>query len=203
MAAQPPMIGRDGVERCLTLCGFTPEQQTVWIGEGMETMGDMIIFRASDIPSIGQSLQRLSRAPRQPWLKLVKLSGVVQWCSERRAQGLSLDARALDENILQSVIDRMHMRKDERDADDDGVPAPKAFEPRKWVSWKLSFENYLSQQTSNQHVPLSYVLRSQTPPTDLLQLNEEQQRFWQTTLVGVRFMRDSQQVWKFLKFGNF
>ena len=60
---EAPLLGEEGVIRCLTQCGFHQNaQQQGWLDEGMQTMRDICSFRTQEIYELGAGLQKLDVA---------------------------------------------------------------------------------------------------------------------------------------------
>ena len=197
-----PMTGNNGVILCLTRCGFnTPAQRNGWIAEGMNVMLDICTFRPEEIYDIGANIQRMTAVrggSRQGRAQLRKLEALVRWCLERKSVGRTLDAREFTIDTMMDTVERIRLEKDAKDVDDDTLTGPGKFKPNKWVSWKLSLNNYLAQLSSlMDKLPLSYVIRGQAP--DLENADPETLRFWSVRLQGKRFQKDNTKVWNILK----
>ena len=89
---------------------------------------------------------------------------------------------------MMEIVENIRLEKEVQDQGEeiamDQIPA---FKPLKWVSWKLAFSTMLSSALSiMENLPLSYVIRSQTPPTAeaLAEMPLDQQRLWSVLLRG-------------------
>lgn len=210
MAALPPqvpLIDEAGVRLCLGVCGLTQAGQVNgWIDEGMATMEDILAFRPSEIYDVGANLQKLPvnrGGSRQGRAQLRKIEALVRWCLQRRSSGETLDAREFTHQVMMEMVEQIRVEKDEEDGTEEKPPESVKFKPSKWVSWKLAFEEQISQIVSiTDNLPLSYVIRSETPPdaAALAAMNPDERRFWTTNLRGPRYQRDNHKVFSKLKY---
>eukprot|EP00980_Cylindrotheca_fusiformis_P020855 scaffold7844_cov117-Cylindrotheca_fusiformis.AAC.1 len=95
---------------------------------------------------------------------------------------------------------------DSREGDDDGklntdAPAIGKFTNDKWVQWKLGFWEQMSQERSQNNVPLCYVIRPRTPKTtkELAAMDQETQRIYLVQHTGNKYVRDNKLLFSILK----
>eukprot|EP00429_Kryptoperidinium_foliaceum_P038394 CAMPEP_0176165350 /NCGR_PEP_ID=MMETSP0120_2-20121206/84575_1 /TAXON_ID=160619 /ORGANISM="Kryptoperidinium foliaceum, Strain CCMP 1326" /LENGTH=181 /DNA_ID=CAMNT_0017502883 /DNA_START=112 /DNA_END=653 /DNA_ORIENTATION=- len=169
-------LGEPGARNCLDLCGLTADaQKEGWIAEGMTDMEAIL-------------------SSRQGTGNLRKVKALVRWWLERRSQRLSLDSREFTQDELQRMVERVRIEEDEEDAGIEPIKISVKFKPTKWVQWKLGFQTYLCQMRGLQQVPLTYVIRSQTLPPNLLTRIVEEIRLYTIALEGPLYQSDNRNV---------
>jgi len=97
------------------------------------------------------------------------------------------------------MVERVRIEEDEEDAGIEPIKISVKFKPTKWVQWKLGFQTYLCQMRGLQQVPLTYVIRSQTLPPNLLTRIVEEIRLYTIALEGPLYQSDNRNVWNLLK----
>jgi hypothetical protein len=83
-------------------------------------------------------------------------------------------------------------------ADEDKVGQLAKFDPKKYVAWARSFENYLDSLRGKLGVPLSYLLRPED--ANPAQAAEEYQHIlWSAPFTGSSFWEDNRRIYRIYK----
>ena len=172
---QNPVIGAQGVQQALTVCGASAALRDGLIGVGLAIMADFTILSVKEVETMATNVTRLSVNQGGAQIGAVltkKIKGLVQWCHDRQWKGQNLDANAFTQAGLMSTIKKMSVEESE----DQSTPElPGSLSAVKWVSWSKKFENYLSQVKGRNQIPLLYVVRKVRGP-DAPPLDTEEQR---------------------------
>jgi hypothetical protein len=96
------------------------------------------------------------------------------------------------------MVQEMNLERD-MDADEDKVGQPNKFDPRNYVSWACSFENYLDSLRGKSGVPLSYLLRPEGANPAEAVLDEYQRVLWSAPFTGNHFREDNRRLYRIYK----
>lgn len=198
MAAIPPLIGIQGVQLALTICGASVDQRNSIINEGFNEMSDLLYITDSEIETMMSNITRLRAAQggiRIGALLTKKVKTLAYWAKEQERQGLALDAYRFTQQEMTETLKAMMVDA----ADDDSKPElPGKFEVHKWVSWSKKFENYLWQIKGRNNTPLAYVTRktraANAPPFE----SPIEENIYMTAHQGPAYARDNQKVFEIL-----
>jgi hypothetical protein len=103
----------------------------------------------------------------------------------------------LDADVIHDTIQEMTIAGTEPKKDDKLYYLEK-FNPKKYISWAQSFENYLYSVRGKSKVPLSYIICLND--VDPAQATTEYQRMlWQAPHTGYAFVDDNHEVYRCYK----
>jgi hypothetical protein len=125
------------------------------------------------------------------------LEGLVFWVKDKMKRGIVLDPFTFDENALLESLQEM---EGEDKADSVDVESPIKFTTEKWIQWEIECTNYLSAKKGTRGVPLSYVIRHDLAPNEIITIDDvTKQEIYTTPLEGAPYRRDNSTVWSLLR----
>jgi hypothetical protein len=86
------------------------------------------------------------------------VKAIAFWVRKRRHEGAEIALEGLNEEVVCTLIREMTLASKEEKRDDK-LFYPNKFNPKKYISWAQSFENYLDSLKGKSKVPLTYIFR--------------------------------------------
>jgi hypothetical protein len=84
------------------------------------------------------------------------VKAIAFWVRKRRREGAEIALEGLNEEVVCTLIREMTLASKEEKRDDK-LFYPNKFNPKKYISWAQSFENYLDSLKGKSKVPLTYI----------------------------------------------
>ena len=134
-------LGRQGLQRCLTICGCSADLRDAIIAEGVT---QMINLKRLTNTNIDHMAKRITGLPlnrggaRFGEVYINNFKALCLWTRDRAAMGLPLNGNVFDDDILGEYIERLELLTAETD-DATKPKAPEGFKTINWVSWMRSF----------------------------------------------------------------
>jgi hypothetical protein len=188
------------MNQVLTLCGFTkPIEQAQLINRELLTDLDSIGDYTDDaIESMAKRVDRPGDGHVGFGIgRITKFKAIAFWVRKQRQEGVAIAIDRLDADVIRGMICEMTIAGTEPKKDDK-LYYPEKFNPKKYISWARSFENYLDSVRGKSKVPLSYIIRPDD--VDPAQATTEYQRMlWQAPHTGYAFAEDNREVYRCYK----
>jgi hypothetical protein len=191
------------VNTILTLCGFAnPIDQAHLIeGEDLDVLDSFGDFTDTLIDNMADRNGKRSQAAQRVRFgvqHILRLKAVAHWVRKKRREGVIPDIGELNIGIICKIIREMTIDSISDMKQDDKMFYPDEFNPKKYVLWARSFENYLDSVRGKAKVPLSYVIRPEgANPADAV--DEYQRILWQTPHAGIAYGEDNREVYHIYK----
>jgi hypothetical protein len=208
----PAAVDEDllGVRHCLSVCGFnTPLQQDTIIDKGFTAVRSFAELRDKDVYEMVKSINAppaVARGRRPadppPVVRITRraarrLEGLVFWVKDKIKRGIEIDLYTFDEN---SLLESLQEIEGEDKADTVDVESPIKFTTDKWIQWEKEFTNYLSAKRGTRGVPLSYIIRPELAPNEIISKDDvTKQEIYAAPLEGAPYRRDNRTVWGLLR----
>jgi hypothetical protein len=149
----------------LTRIGFTNDQATSVIDEGIAVPEDLVTYTHSDIKTFFKHLS--NRGIHPPFGSQHKFQILRYWVEKQIPLGLDVSSELFTDAELSTWGEKMKAAADEKDAQKPTIAAPSAFKKdMKWRIWKEQFLNYMETKSGQNRTPLTYVIRPDDDPAD-------------------------------------
>jgi hypothetical protein len=103
----------------------------------------------------------------------------------------------LNKVVIRTMMREMMISTDEPKKDEK-MFYPEKFNPKKYISWMQSFENYLDSVLGESRVPLTYVIQPEEVIVDDA-VDEYQRTIWSAPHTGYAFEEDNRLVYQIYK----
>jgi hypothetical protein len=125
------------------------------------------------------------------------VKAIAFWVRKRRREGAEIALEGLNEEVVCTLIREMTLASKEEKRDDK-LFYPNKFNPKKYISWAQSFENYLDSLKGKSKVPLTYIIRpDDADPEDAE--TEYQRMIWAAPHEGYAYDEDNREVYRIYK----
>jgi hypothetical protein len=115
-----------------------------------------------------------------------------------RRKGIAVSIDDLNPDVIVAMTCEMNLNLDRDKDKDDKLFQPGKFEPRKYITWARSFENYLDSLRGKSGLPLLYVIRPEDVNPDEAKDNY-QRALWMAPHHGPAYRDDNRQVYRIYK----
>ena len=175
--------------------------------DGYDTTPDLVDWTYSEISNYCKEKSSRTQArggTNWPDRKKKDLQGLAFYVTQRSLEGTQVDVTTLDPNgvhelTLRTVREYYEAAKIAEDKGDEmEKKKPDTLKSDDWVQWEKSLIHYLNSIRNRKGVPLSYVIRGDTPPQNI-QMTDDEQKLWASSLQGPQFINDSKQVFNLVK----
>ena len=174
--------------------------------DGYDTTPDFVDWTYSDISNYCKDKSGRTQArggTNWPDRKKKDLQGFAFYVTQRALEGTQVDVTTLDNGVhvltLRTVREYYEAARVAEDKGDEvDMKKPDVLKSEDWVQWEKSVIHYLNNTRNRKGVPLSYVIRGDTPPQNI-QLTDDEQMIWAAALQGPQFVNDSKQVYGLVK----
>jgi hypothetical protein len=156
------------LNHALTVCGATQAAMNgLRTNQGLTSLEALMMLGENDVRDMITSINRSGRAEQKIGAFVAKgIQALNYWCKQQESQGLALDAQEFNKDVMMKAIRHMNIMKQQGET--ISLPLPQGeFKPHQWVSWHDRVMNYFDGQKGQSGIPLSYVVRRQTPPQGL------------------------------------
>jgi hypothetical protein len=194
------LAGVPEINQVLTLCGFTnpvDRARLVQI-EQFDTLDSFGDFSDDSIEHMARKYERPGPDQMRFGItRLVKMKAIAYWVRKQRREGLAATIDRLNNAVLAGTIREMTISTEEAKKDEK-MFYPEKFNPKKYISWMQSFENYLDSVQGKSKVPLTYIIRPEgVNPADAV--DQYQRAIWSAPHVGYAFQEDNRLVYRIYK----
>jgi hypothetical protein len=203
LAAEELLAAVPEVDQMLVMCGFTDVLERARLVEyerfpSLDAFGD---YTDSMIESMaGRNEKRTPAASRIRFgiQRTLNIQAVSYWVRKQRCEGIAVSIDDLNPDVLVAMTREMNLNLDRDKDKDDKLFQPGKFEPRKYITWARSFENYLDSLRGKSGVPLSYVIRPEDVNPDEAE-DAYQRALWTAHHHGPAYRDDNRQVYRIYK----
>jgi hypothetical protein len=204
IAAEALLAEFPDLDQMLTMCGFTNAMDRARLINyerfaSLDAFGD---YTDTMIESMADKNEKRSPAANRVLFgiqRVLYVKAVSFWVRKQRREGIPVSIDNLNPDVINQMIQEMNLERSmEAHADEDKVNQPGKFDPKNYVSWARSFENYLDSLRGKSGVPLSYLIRPED--ADPLEAIDEYQRtLWSAPLAGTHFREDNRRLYRIYK----
>jgi hypothetical protein len=203
--AEEFLNGHPVLNHVLTLCGFENPvaRMRVIEFEGLDTLDAFGDFDDTAIENMAKRNE--GRSPQANRVvfgirRILKLKAVAFWVRKQRREGVAPDdmnVHDLDADVVATMIREMSLSTTDTKRDEK-LFYPSKFNPKKYISWARSFENYLDSLKGKSKVPLSYIIRSEAlDPEDAE--DDYQRLILSAPHEGYAYEEDNREVYRIYK----
>jgi hypothetical protein len=191
------------VNTVLILCGFANpvDRARLVDGEDLDVLDSFGDFTDSLIDNMADRNEKRTPAAQRVRFgvqRILRLKAVAHWVRQKRREGVIPNIDELNIDVIRENVREMTIDSAADTKRDDKMFYPDKFNPKKYVSWARSFENYLDSVRGKAKVPLSYVIRPDgVNPADAV--DEYQRILWQTPHTGIAYNEDNREVYRIYK----
>jgi hypothetical protein len=204
LAAEALLAEFPDLDQMLTMCGFTNAAERARLIEyerfaSLDAFGD---YTDTMIESMADKNEKRTPAAirvRFGIQRVLYVKAVSFWVRKQRREGIPVLIDNLNPDVIAQMVQEMNLERNiDASADEDKVGQPAKFDPKKYVAWARSFENYLDSLRGKMGVPLSYILRPED--ANPAQAADEYQRIlWSAPFNGSAFREDNRRVYRIYK----
>jgi hypothetical protein len=203
LAAEDLLDAVPEVDQMLVMCGFTDVLERARLVEyerfpSLDAFGD---YTDTMIESMaGRNEKRTPAASRVRFgiQRTLNIQAVSYWVRKQRREGIPVSIDDLNPDVIVAMTREMNLNLDRDKDKDDKLFQPGKFEPRKYITWARSFENYLDSLRGKSGLPLSYVIRPEDVDPDEAEDNY-QRALWTAHHHGPAYREDNRQVYRIYK----
>jgi hypothetical protein len=131
--------------------------------------------------------------------RVLYVKAVSFWVRKQRREGVPVLIDNLNPDVIARMVQEMNLERSmDASADEDKVGQPAKFDPKKYVSWARSFENYLDSLRGKLGMPLSYILRPEDA-NPAKAADDYQRILWSAPFTGSAFREDNRRVYRIYK----
>jgi len=186
----------------LTIVGITEENIRTQIieNEGFTSIQDFLVMDADkDVESMANRMGRRPAASQVSLstVSIKRLQAYIWWLRDRNKCGQPITAAAFTAEELTNALQQKTYRKELAEGVAPSIKELAKFDPDTFEQAEDAFENFLSRNFGVNKEPLSYVICSDTAPTEFE--STEQERMYQLPLTGPAFELDNKTTYKHLK----
>jgi hypothetical protein len=204
LAVEELLIAVPELDQMLIMCGFTEAMECARSLEyehfpSLDAFGD---YTDLMIESMAERNEKRTPAALRVCFRIqciLNIKAVAYLACKQRREGIIATIENLNPDVIAMLIREMNLRIDhELTSKDDKLFQPGEFEPRRYVSWARSFENYLDLLCGKSGVPLSYVIH----PVDVVVANaadDYQRTLWSAPHNGPAYRDNNRQVYRIYK----
>lgn len=203
-AAEAFLDANPEMDHVLTICGFNDPiaRMRVIQAEGLDMLDSFGDFEDVAIENMAKRNEARSAGTRVNFgiRRILKLKAVAYWVRKKRREGVEADdmnVHDLDDDTISGMIRELSLATTDAKRDDK-LFYPSKFNPKKYISWARSFENYLDALKGKSKVPLSYIIRAEDVDPDDAE-DEYQKLIWSAPHDGYAFEEDNREVYRIYK----
>jgi hypothetical protein len=204
IAAEVLLAEFPDLDQMLTMCGFTNAVERARLIEYerftlLNAFGD---YTDTMIESMADKNEKHSPVATRIHFgiqRVLYVKAVSFWVRKQRREGIPVLIENLNPDVITQMVQKMNLEHSmDASADDDKVGQLAKFDPKKYVSWARSFENYLDSLHGKLGVPLSYTLRPENAnPAEAA--DDYQRILWSVPFTGSAFREDNHRVYRIYK----
>jgi hypothetical protein len=194
------LAGVPEMNQVLTLCGFVnPVDRARLVEiEGLDTLDAFGDFSDDSIKHMARKYERPGPDQMRFGIRrIIKMKAIAFWVRKQRREGVEATVDQLNEVVIHTAMREMTISTDEPKKDEK-MFYPEKFNPKKYISWMRSFENYLDSVLGKSRVPLTYVIRPEEVVVDDA-VDEYQRTIWSAPHTGYAFEEDNRLVYRIYK----
>jgi hypothetical protein len=202
VAAEAFLADFPELDQMLTMCGFTNAVDRARLidyerFESLEAFGDYTDTMIESMADKNEKRTPAGTRVRFGIQRVLYVKAVSFWVRKQRREGIPVDIDNLNPDVIRTMVQEMNLERD-MEADEDKVGQPNKFDPRNYVSWARSFENYLDSLRGKSGIPLSYLLRPEgANPAEAA--DEYQRVLWSAPFTGNHFREDNRRLYRIYK----
>jgi hypothetical protein len=199
-AALIVLAGVPEMNQVLTLCGFAnPVDRARLVEiEGLDTLDAFGDFSDDSIEHMARKYERPGPDHMRFGItRLNKMKSIAFWVRKQRREGIEATVDQLNEAVIRAAMREMTITTEEPKKDEK-MFYPEKFNPKKYISWMRSFENYLDSVLGKSRVPLTYIIRPDDVVVDNA-VDEYQRTIWSAPHTGYAFEEDNCTVYRIYK----
>jgi hypothetical protein len=188
------------LDQMLMMCGFTNAVEHARLIE-YERFASLNAFSDyTDMMSESMANKNEKRTPAAicvhfgiQWVLYVK--AVSFWVCKQHCEGIPVSIDNLNLDMISQMVQEMNLECNiDVSANEDKVGQLAKFDPKKYVTWAWSFENYLDSLHGKLGVPLSYILHPEDA-NPAQAADDYQHIFWSAPFSGSAFREDNHCVY--------
>jgi hypothetical protein len=203
LAAEELLAAVPEVDQMLVMCGFTDALERARLVEyerfpSLDAFGDYTDSMIENMASRNEKRTPAASRIRFGIQRTLNIQAVCYWVRKQRREGIAVSIDNLNPDVIVEMTREMNLNLDRDKDKDDKLFQPGKFEPRKYITWARSFENYLDSLRGKSGVPLSYVIRPEDVDPDEAEDNY-QRALWTAHHHGPAYRDDNRQVYRIYK----
>jgi hypothetical protein len=205
IAAEALLAEFPDLDQMLTMCGFTNAVEHARLIEyerfaSLNAFGD---YTNTMIESMANKNKKRTPAATRVHFGIQRVLYVKAvsfwWVCKQRREGIPVLIDNLNLEVIAQMVQEMNLECSmDASADDDKVGQPAKFDPKKYVSWARSFENYLDSLCGKLGVPLSDILHPEDA-NPAKAADDYQCILWSAPFTGSAFHEDNCCVYRIYK----
>jgi hypothetical protein len=204
IAAEALLAEVPELDQMLTMCGFTDMMERARLIEyerfaSLDAFGDYTDTMIESMADKNEKRTPATTRVRFGIQRVLYVKAVSYWVRKQRREGVPVAIDDLNPDVISRMVQEMNLERTvEAKSADDKLDQPGKFEPKRYVSWARSFENYLDSLRGKSGVPLSYILRPEGAiPADAA--DDYQRVIWSAPFAGATFREDNRRVYRIYK----
>jgi hypothetical protein len=204
IAAEALLAEVPDLDQMLTMCGFTDMFERARLIEyerfaSLDAFGDYTDTMIESMADKNEKRTPANTRVRFGIQRVLYVKAVSFWVHKQRREGIPMTIEDLNPDVITRMVQEMNLECTvEAKSGDDKLGQPDKFDPKRYVSWARSFENYLDLLRGKSGVPLSYILRPEgAVPADAA--DDYQRVLWSAPFTGATFWEDNRRVYRIYK----